>query len=273
MSYSGNIRKMRSELGDDGFVKYRMVLYDNLNPGVEIDLNTWVGEDIQIKFEDQINCVVTGDKIKKAYGEGMSWEAFKNSPFAVESIIRPELSQAHLGIGLRDLEWEIANHVTPHCTYLSLTSGIKVGVTRKTQVPTRWIDQGAVEAVLLAETPYRQAAGLIEVSLKKYIADKTNWRNMLKNVFTNTIGLLETKEIMIELIPDELKEFISVKDEITKIHYPVMAYPEKVKSLKLDKEGIIEKKLLGIKGQYLLFEDDFVMNVRSHTGYKISLSK
>lgn len=273
MNYSGNIRKMRSELGEDGIVKYRMVLYDNLEPSYEVDLNSWVGEDIQIKFEDQINCVVTGNKIKKAYGEGMSWDAFKSSPFAVESIIRPELSQAHLGIGLRDLEWEIANHVTPHCTYLSLTSGIKVGVTRETQVPTRWIDQGAVEAILLAETPYRQAAGLIEVSLKEHIADKTNWRNMLKNVFSNTIDLLETKEKMIELIPDELQEFVSANNEITKIHYPVIAYPEKVKSLKLDKEPIIEKKLLGIKGQYLLFDGDFVMNVRSHTGYKISISK
>lgn len=272
MDYSGNIRKMRSELGADGKVYYKMILFDNLDKGVEVELNDLIGNEIQIQFDDQINCVVTGKRIKKTFGEGMSWDAFKNSPFAVESIIRPELSQAHLGIGLRDLEWEIAHHVTPHCTYLSLTSGIKVGVTRATQIPTRWIDQGAVEAILLAETPYRQAAGLIEVSLKGHMSDKTNWRNMLKNVFTNTEGLLEAKEKVKKLIPEDLQEFISPNDSITKIEFPVLSYPEKVKSLKLDKEALIKKRLMGIKGQYLLFDDDSVMNIRSHSGYHITLS-
>lgn len=272
MEYSGNIRKMRASLDENGNVHYRMVLYDNTEPGVEVSLNELIGEEIEIRFEDQINCVVTGKKIRKAYGEGMSWDAFKDSPYAVESIIRPELSQAHLGIGLRDLEWEIKNHVTPHITYLSLTSGIKVGVTRKTQIPTRWIDQGAVEAIVLAETPYRQAAGLIEVALKGFVADKTNWRNMLKNVFTHSEGLVEAKKSVLDKIPEELKEFISPDDTITKINFPVISYPEKVKSLKLDKEALIVKRLMGIKGQYLLFDDDTVINIRSHSGYKITIN-
>ena len=271
MVYTGNIRKMNSALDASNTVQYKMVLFDNLEPAHEVDLNPFIGKNIGISFEDEINCIVTGKKIPKTFGEGMSWDAFKNSPLAVESIIRPELSQAHLGIGLRDLEWEIEHHVKPHITYLSLTSGIKVGVTRATQLPYRWIDQGAVEAIVLAETPYRQAAGLIEVALKDHMADKTNWRNMLKNVFTNTDDLQTKKAKAIELIPDELKEFISENNEITKINFPVLAYPEKVKSLKLDKVPQMEKKLVGIKGQYLLFEGDEVMNVRSHTAYKISL--
>jgi hypothetical protein len=31
--------------------------------------------------------------------------------------------------------------------------------SRETQIPTRWIDQGANQALILAETPYRQLAG------------------------------------------------------------------------------------------------------------------
>jgi hypothetical protein len=272
MEYTGNIRKMRSSLDDQGNVHYKMLLYDVLEPGVEVSLNEWVGKEIEIRFENQINCVVTGKKIRKTYGEGMSWDAFSESPFAVESIIRPELSQAHLGIGIRDLEWEVKNHVTPHITYLSLTSGIKVGVTRKTQVPTRWIDQGAIEAIVLADTPYRQAAGLIEVALKDYMADKTNWRNMLKNVQDNTMSLVEAKESILDKIPEELQEFISSDNSITKINYPVISYPDKVKSLKLDKVEKISKRLMGIKGQYLLFDDNSVINIRSHSAYKITLS-
>ena len=111
----------------------------------------------------------------------MSYDAFKSSPLAVESIIRPELSRIHEGVALRDYDWEMAHHMQPHIVYLSKTAGIKVGVTRETQIPYRWIDQGAVEALILAKTPYRQAAGLIEVALKKHISDKTNWRKMLQN--------------------------------------------------------------------------------------------
>lgn len=269
MKATGNIRKMRTELGD--VVQYTLPLYDVLEENESVPMNGLVGKIVSIRHTGTINCVVTGKRIKKAYGEGMSYDAFRSSPLAVESIIRPELCQAHLGIALRDLEWEVERHVKPHCVYLSLTSGIKVGVTRKTQIPTRWIDQGAVKALLLAETPYRQASGLIEVALKAHIADKTNWRNMLKNVFTHTTSLEEEKLKLKELIPDELKQYCCDDDTVTSIEYPVLRYPEKVTSLKLDKVPKIEKQLVGIKGQYLIFDDNTVMNLRSHAGYQITL--
>lgn len=268
MRATGNIRKMKSNLGE--VVEYTLPLFNVLEPKDEIPLNQFVGKNISLRFENEINCVITGQKIKKTFGEGMSFKAFQSSPLAVESIIRPELSRIHEGIALRDKEWEEAHHNTPHVTYVSLTSGLKVGVTRTTQIPTRWIDQGAVEAILLAETPYRQAAGLIEVSLKKHIADKTNWRNMLKNDFTNSMGILEMKEKLAFLIPDDLKQFISDKNEVTKINFPVLEYPQKLTSLKLDKVPVIEKKLMGIKGQYLLFDDNTVINLRSHAAYKVT---
>lgn len=269
MKATGNIRKMRTELGD--VVEYTLPLYDVLEENESVPMNGFVGRTVSIRHDGTINCVVTGKRIKKAYGEGMSYDAFRSSPLAVESIIRPELCQAHLGIALRNLEWEVERHVKPHYVYLSLTSGIKVGVTRATQVPTRWIDQGAVMAILLAETPYRQASGLIEVALKAYIADKTNWRNMLKNTFTNTTTLEEEKQKLKELIPDDLQQYVSADDTITSINYPVLNYPEKVTSMKLDKAPEIEKKLVGIKGQYLIFDDNTVMNMRSHSGYKITI--
>jgi len=271
MIYEGNLRKMLTTLNQQGIAEYKMVMYDNLNPNHEIPINDLVGKSIGLSFNGQINCVVTGKRIKKTYGEGMSWDAFSESPLAVPSIINPELSQAHLGIGLRDLEWEIEHHVKPHYVYLSLTSGIKVGVTRTTQVPIRWIDQGAVEALILAETPYRQAAGLIEVALKKYLSDKTNWRRMLKNEITAERTLIETKELVKENIPDDLKRYFSNDNSITTIGYPVNNYPTKVTSLKFNKVPDINKVLMGIKGQYLLFEDNTVLNIRSHSGYRVIL--
>lgn len=268
MIYSGNIRKMRSKLEDE--VQYELPLYNVLEPGELVSMNKLIGQDISIRFEHVINCVVTGKKIKKPYGEGMSYDAFMSSPMASPSIIRPELSRIHEGIALRDEEWERKHHLTPHYVYLSKTSGLKVGVTRATQVPTRWIDQGAVEAVIIAETPYRGAAGMIEVALKEYIADKTNWRKMLTNDVSSA-SLLDKKEELIELIPEEYEDFIAYDGEITHINFPVLQYPTKVKSLKLDKVPIIEKKLVGIKGQYLLFNDETVINLRSHSGYHITL--
>lgn len=268
MLFAGNIRKMRSELLNE--VAYQLPLFHSLEPKELIDMTDLVGQTIRIEFQNEINCVVTGKKIKKSFGDGMSYDAFMSSPLATPSIIRPELSRIHEGVALRDEEWERKHHLQPHVVYLSNTSGIKVGVTRTTQVPTRWIDQGAVGAILLAEVPYRQLAGLIEVALKPYVADKTNWRGMLKNEYSSE-NLLDKKEALIEMLPESYYDFISDNDEITEINYPVIEYPKKVVSMKLDKIPCVEKRLNGIKGQYLIFDDESVLNLRSHSGYKVTI--
>ena len=249
MKWTGNIRKMRTELSDE--VQYTLPLYEVIEPLEMVSMNQFIGQEISLQFENEINCVVTGKRIKKAYGDGMSYDAFMSSPMASPSIIRPELSRIHEGIALRDKEWEEKHHLTPHLVYLSLTSEVKVGVTRETNIPYRWIDQGAVEAIILAEVPYRQLAGAIEVALKEYRSDKTNWRKMLKNEYEPT-NLLDHKDELIAYLDEDLQQFISDNDEITKIKYPVMSYPIKVTSMKLDKIPLIEKKLKGIKGQYLI---------------------
>lgn len=268
--YSGNIRKMRTQL-IDGVANYWLPLYSVLEPNHLVPMNELIGKTISVQFEHVIHCVVTGKKIKKTYGNGMSFDAFQNSPFAVPSIINPELSRIHEGVALRDEAWEIEHHLKPHVVYLSKTSGVKVGVTRDQQIPTRWIDQGAVEALVLAETPYRQAAGLIEVALKGFVADKTAWQRMLKGEISED-SLLEKREELLTHIPDELKQFVVSDDFIHRIEYPISNSPKSVKSMKLDKVPLFEKKLVGIKGQYLIFEDNTVINVRSHEGYHVSLS-
>ncbi|MFP5470296.1 MAG: DUF2797 domain-containing protein [Bacteroidia bacterium] len=270
MEFIGNIRKMGVQLSDE--VLYSLPLYDVLEAKHTIPFTELVGQPIKISFGGEIHCVVTGKRINKTFGEGMSYDAYLKSPLAVESIIRPELSRIHEGIALRDEEWERAHHLQPHTVYLSLTSDVKVGVTRDTQIPTRWIDQGATQAIRLAQVPYRQLAGLIEVYLKDHFPDKTNWRNMLKHEEnTSLFGLLERKQEAIDKLPPELKFYASLNDEVTNINYPVIKYPNKIKSLKLDTTPVIEQKLVGIKGQYLIFDDDSVFNVRAHTAYKVKV--
>lgn len=252
-------------------VQYELPFYDNLEFKENLPMNNLIGKSIQIIFSGQINCVVTGESIKKTFGEGMSYKAFKTSPLAVESIIRPELSRAHLGEGLRDIEWEKEHDLQPHFVYLALTDAVKVGVTRQSNLPARWMDQGAWKTIILAETPYRQLAGEIEVWLKAHLTDKTNWRKMLTDVRMD-IDLAQKKEEIISLLPDDFQKFISPDNTISEFFYPVLEYPEKVTSLKLDKIPVIEKKLMGIRGQYLIFEDNKVINIRSHSGYRIKIS-
>ena len=269
MEYHGNLRKMSSELHKE--VHYSLPLFENTEFSNYVNLNDLIGRTINISYSGTINCVVTGKRIKKAYGEGMSYDAFKSSPLAVESIIRPELSKIHEGVALRDYEWEMKHHMQPHVVYLSKTAGIKVGVTRDTQIPYRWIDQGAVEALVIAETPYRQAAGHIEITLKNYISDKTNWRKMLQNELSNE-SLINVRDQLVNYLDEEGKGFYKDNNTIQHINFPVISYPEKVKSITLDRENQFEEKLVGIKGQYLIFDNDRVFNVRRHAGYLIKLS-
>jgi hypothetical protein len=155
---------------------------------------------------------------------------------------------------------------------LALSSEVKVGVTRKTQVPTRWIDQGAIEAVSIVEVPNRYLAGVTEVALKNHYADKTNWRKMLTNSI-EYVDLLAERLKLENLIPSEVQEyFFSNKNDLYEMHYPVLQYPTKVKSLSLEKTPNFEGKLTGVKGQYLLFEDGTVFNVRSSEGYVVTIS-
>jgi len=266
---TGNIRKMRVTNGSP--IQYTLPLYQILAPNEEIAMNPFVGKDISISFTGNIHCVTTGKKINKTFGEGLSYDAWQNSPMAAESIIRPELCQAHLGIGLRDAEWEIERHVRPHYVYLAQTSNVKVGVTRDASIPSRWIDQGAWKALPFAKTPYRQKAGIIEVALKEHISDKTHWQNMLKDVKDVNTDLLAVKEEMKAKLPKSLRQYVLDDEEIVTLEYPVIEYPSKVKSLKLDKVPTLEKKLIGIRGQYLLFSDNTVINMRSHAGYEITI--
>ncbi|PCJ64163.1 MAG: hypothetical protein COA58_14365 [Bacteroidetes bacterium] len=269
MQITGNLRKMSTKLVSN-IPQYTLGLRDVLDPLESIDMNALIGKPIRLEYEGYINSVISGEKMKKAYGEGLTYKEFMESPQASPSIMRPELSQIHEGIALRDYEWEVTHHLQPHIVYISLTSHYKVGVTRDGNMPYRWIDQGATQAIVLAEVPYRQLAGLIEVSLKEHISDKTAWQKMLKGVVEVDKTIIEVRDEMATLVPPELQRYLTNNQEVTEINYPVEQHPEKVKSLKLDKVHVIEQKLVGIKGQYLIFEEG-VMNVRSHAGYRVTL--
>ena len=233
-------------------------------------MNHLIGKYIAFKWLKEIYCVVCGKKTNKSFAQGFCYPCFLNAPETSECIFRPELCQAQDGIA-RDMEWAANHCLQEHYVYLAISSGVKVGVTRSGQIPTRWIDQGAWQAIKLAKTPNRYTAGLIEVALKEHISDRTNWQRMLKNQLIEGVDLTVAKREMIAHLPSELQNYISEENDITEINYPVNEYPEKVKSLSFDKLEEITGRLWGVKGQYLIFDDGTVLNMRKHTGYMVEL--
>jgi len=260
----GLLHKMKTDFGQP--ISYSLQL-----EGQTLSLNQVIGKELKIQFTGTIICSSCSKKIKKTFQDGFCYNCFQSAPEASECVIRPELCKAHLGEG-RDVEWEERNHNQPHVVYLASSDTVKVGVTRATQVPGRWIDQGAFAAIRLAETPNRYEAGRLEVALKSVFTDKTNWQRMLKNEIDDSIDLEEEKWQLHEQLPSDLTEYFSENDEIITMNYPVNLYPTKVKSISLDKTPEVAGKLSGIKGQYLIFEDGSVMNVRKHTGYEVEIS-
>jgi hypothetical protein len=273
MTWIANLRKMRTLKPDNELVPiaYELPLFDVLEANGGLAIHEWVGRNVRIEWQKAIHCVETGAPIRKTYGDGLSYKAWLKSPSAVASVIRPELSRIHEGIALRDEAWEREHHLQPHVVYISFTGGLKVGVTRETNVPFRWHDQGAVAAIVLAEVPYRQLAGAIEVELKEVMPDKTNWRKMLQEQKPDLDSLLQAKDQAFDNLSPAYEPFFSDNDHVTSIAYPVEQYPEKVSSVKLDKTGLIEGRLVGIKGQYLIWESGEVLNVRSHAGYRVQI--
>ncbi len=263
MPNEGNILKMRTEFASP--VKYFLPMGND-----EVFMNELLGKEIKLNFTGQINCISCGKMTKTSFGQGFCYNCLQIAPEASESVMRPELSKAHFGIA-RDLDWAKEHDLIDHFVYLAASSDLKVGVTRHHQMPTRWIDQGASSAVVLARTPNRHIAGVMEVWLKQFYTDKTNWREMLQNKQV-PYNLQEERMKAKELLTKELQKYYEETSEIITLNYPVIGYPVKINSLSFDKTPKISGKLSGIKGQYLIFEDGSVLNIRKHNGYYIRIS-
>jgi hypothetical protein len=263
MKFSGRLSKMVSY--PDLPVKYQLMLGE-----VQFDLNNLIGSEVTLSYSGKIFCGNCGKSTKKSYNQGYCFPCTIKLAACDLCILKPELCHYDKGT-CREPVWGEEHCLKPHVVYLANSSGLKVGITRRTQVPTRWIDQGATQALPIIEVKKRLTSGLIEVIFKKHIADKTDWRKMLRGP-SEEVNLLEWKEKLLTLVEDDLKghEYTVLNEPEYKFNYPVDLYPEKVSSLNLEKVPVVKSKLLGIKGQYLIFEAG-VLNVRSHSGFEVTI--
>lgn len=259
----GNVRKMKSDFKAP--IEYSMILSEHILP-----LNDHIGSNIKLEWSGIIHCVKCGNKTNKSFFQGFCYPCFISAPESSECILKPELCQAHEGIS-RDMEWSEKYCLSNHYVYLSLTSGIKVGVTRYTQIPTRWIDQGAIKALKIAKTPNRYLAGAIEVKLKEFVSDRTSWQRMLKNDVNQDIDLYGYRESLKENLPSDLKTYVLNEEREKIIAYPINEYPEKIKSINFEKVKEFEGKLTGIKGQYIYIDNQFVVNMRKYSGFYFNI--
>lgn len=264
MKYSGNLSKMKTHHGE--VVEYKLDF-----DGVELSLNPLVGQKINLKFTGNIFCVNCGKATKKSYNQGYCFPCTMKLAECDICIVKPELCHYDKGT-CREPKWGEDHCLKPHVVYIANSSGLKVGITRRTQVPTRWMDQGASQALPIMEVTSRLQSGIVETTLKAYINDKTDWRKMLKGGQDQFDLKLEARNLIRQASGDlETLEFDLLEDEKTYLfNYPVLKYPEKVSSLSVEKTPEIHQTLMGIKGQYLIFEKG-VINIRSHSGYQVEL--
>ena len=202
--------------------------------------------------------------------QGYCYPCFISLPQTDECVFKPHLCKAHEGKA-RDMEWAKKNCLAKTYVYLSLTSNVKVGVTRASHIPSRWIDQGAHYAIKLAETPNRYLAGMIEVELSKHISDRTKWRKMIQGEY-DMIDLVEKKNELLSEIPNQYSQYIIPDNNLVKLEYPMRDVPKKIKSFNLDKNPELSGTLTGVKGQYMIIDNEIVLNIRKYTGYFITLN-
>ena len=229
-----------------------------------LHLNSQIGKPLALESTGTWSCKACQETFTALFRMGCCKRCFFESPMAGDSILRPELSTAHLGQADRDLDYEARYQLQPHVVYLADSGGLKVGVTRQTQRHTRWMDQGASRVRVIAETTNRYEAGVIEVALKNHYSDKTSWRHMLAGVQSGE-NLAEEALRASQFFPEEAANFFVPEGEEVTLTYPSEGAP-KVTSVKLDAYQRLEGILAGIRGQYLLFSDGRVINIRAHEG-------
>lgn len=269
MFAEGNLSKLFGQLAQP--INYSLVLDQQKYP-----LNSYIGKLIKLTFTGKINCTGCGRAIKKSYQQGYCFPCTQKLASCDLCILKPELCHYDKGT-CREPEWGLKNCFIPHIVYLANSSGIKVGITRETQVPTRWIDQGAISALPIFKVKSRYLSGLIEKTIAEEVSDKTNWRKMLTNQ-VEPIDLLSVKDELLDKVSQQLADIgqdfkpedieLCNESTMTELSFPVDTYPTKVSSFNFDKKPKIEATLMGIKGQYLIF-DTGVINIRKFTGYHI----
>ena len=265
MEYSGNLRKMSGEI-QNGRVAYSIRFGNE-----EFRMDSLLEKPLQLTFQGKINCTLCGKETRKSYGQGFCYQCFTTAPEADECVLRPDRCKAHLGIS-RDLEWSQSHCLQPHIVYLAVSGGLKVGVTRESQVPVQWIDQGATGAIPVCRTPNRHIAGVIETFLMSRFGDKTNWKKMLTNEDMSGIDLNQEMEKALAFLPRELRRYEISDAGIYSIQYPVNEWPQSPVQVNLDRERSTQGVLKGLRGQYLIFDNQKVLNVRRYSGYAVTLS-
>lgn len=262
MKISGQLRKMTHEAATP--IQYFLSLDEKPFP-----ITAQVGNEITLTFLGTITCVECGRKIKKTYNQGYCFPCARDLPENAMCSVRPELCQHEHG-NEADRAFYREYCADDHYVYLSLTSGAKVGITRHFNIPSRWIDQGAVQGLIIAKVPERILSGKIEVAISEHMSDKTNWRKMLKGE-VDAVDLQKIRSQVLEFIPQELREYILTDQQVQSFTYPVQRVPEKISSHNLDKFGELTGVLTGIKGQYLIFEKT-VINLRKYAGYHVEFA-
>ena len=273
----GQLRKMhaRLELDRSTPVQYELPLSDHL-----VALNPLLGKSIKLVYTGKIFCLHCNRSIKKSFNQGYCYPCFTSLAQCDMCIMKPET--CHYAAGTcREPSWGEEFCFQPHVVYLANSSGIKVGITRQTQIPTRWIDQGAVQALPIFKVQSRYISGLVEIAIARHVSDKTSWQQMLKSK-AEPIDLIAKRDELIAVCDAELAEITQrfgqqaieflADESVVDIHFPVDSYPVKVKSFNLDKNAEVSGVLRGIKGQYLLL-DTGVINIRKFAGYEVEFSE
>nr|WP_249978139.1 DUF2797 domain-containing protein [Halomonas olivaria] len=243
-----------------------------------VPLNERIGEQLNLTWTGAIACTHCGRATKKSFAQGYCYPCFKRLAQCDTCIMKPETCHYHQGT-CREPEWGEKHCFQPHIVYLANSSGLKVGITRKTQMPTRWLDQGAIQALPILEVDTRQLSGFVEVLFKEQVADRTNWRAMLKGEVA-ALDLEAERDRLLQQLANglvQLRELHgadairTLHEQPMDFHYPVDTFPNKVVSHNFDKKPQVEGVLQGVKGQYLIF-DTGVINLRKFTGYEIMVS-
>ncbi|MGJ8691554.1 MAG: DUF2797 domain-containing protein [Thalassotalea sp.] len=270
--YTGPIRKLTSQLTENGLVEYQLPIGEDL-----LALNPLIGKPLTLNFLTKISCCHCGKNIKKSYSQGFCYPCMMKLAQCDMCIMKPETCHFSKGT-CRDPKWGETNCMIDHFVYLANTSGLKVGITRHSQVPTRWIDQGATQALPIFKVSTRLQSGLVEIALAKFIADKTNWRAMLKGA-PESIDLVQKASELKPLIAQALADIRlqygedsvqELNEDVTELTFPVDEYLSKISSFNFDKTPTVGGVLLGIKGQYLIF-DTGVINMRKFGSYHLSI--
>jgi len=244
-----------------------------INSNATLNCDGLVGESLRVTLHEEHVCANCGEKLSESK-YSVCYDCKQRPPFT-QCIKTPGTDCTNADCPFPDYKRDACDHT--YVVYLVTKGDVKVGISRSDRRLQRWAEQGASHAIVVAETPNRKSAGLIEEALSDRFETQSS-SSWYEPRTSPVEDLVEATRTAPEYIPDDSRLYacLTLNDlDETVIADRVVSIPHRATGVD-HAHGVTRPELavgdsgegtiLGVRGSVIL-TNSFALNLKKRQGY------